>query len=179
MQKVVFLDRDGTLNIDPGTPVFLPEHWEWHDKVFEALRLLQDAGYVLAVVTNQTGIGHKLYTEEQMAELHRFMLKELEEKGLDIAVVAYCPHHREENCDCRKPNIGMAKQVEKKIGTIDYASSWMIGDKVADFEFGRNIGAKTTLIRSQYWTEDTLTAQPDLIVDSLFEAAQHITNDHA
>ncbi len=172
--KVIFLDRDGTLNVDHGY-VHTQEMGEWIPGAIDACKKLQDTGYVLAVITNQSGIAHGLYTLEDMHALHKFMEQELEEHGVHLAFIAFCPHSRSQGeCDCRKPGIGMAKQIEAKVGEIDYAASWTIGDKEADLIFGKTAGTKTALIRSQYWQEGNLSAKPDLIVDSLQEAAKII-----
>lgn len=174
-KKVIFLDRDGTLNVDHGY-VNEAKNWQWVPGAIEACKMLQDAGYILTIVTNQSGIAHGMYTEEDMHKLHRFMEEELERQGVHLAVIAYCPHGRDqEDCDCRKPHIGMAKQIEGKIGDIDYANSWTIGDKDKDLLFGKNAGTKTAIIRSKYWEEGKLPVESDLIVDSLKEAADHIT----
>ncbi|HSX24984.1 MAG TPA: D-glycero-beta-D-manno-heptose 1,7-bisphosphate 7-phosphatase [Candidatus Andersenbacteria bacterium] len=173
-RKIIFLDRDGTLNVDHGY-VNEADQWEWIEGAIDACKKLQDAGYALGIVTNQSGIAQGLYTEEAMHELHRYMLEEFEKHGVHIDAVAYCPHGRNQtDCDCRKPNIGMAKQIEEKIGEIDYVNSWIIGDKEADLLFGKNAGTHTALIRSRYWAEAKLSAKPDLIVDSLKEVADKI-----
>ncbi len=173
-KKVIFLDRDGTLNVDHGY-VNEKDKWEWIPGAIEACKKLQDAGYALGIVTNQSGIAHGMYTEEDMHELHRFMEEELALHDVHLDAIAYCPHSRNQTeCDCRKPNIGMAKQIEAKIGEIDYANSWIVGDKEADLLFGKNAGTKTAIIRSRYWEEGKLSVQPDAIVDSLLEAAKII-----
>lgn len=172
--KVIFLDRDGTLNVDHGY-VNEAEQWEWIQGAIDACKQLQSAGYVLAIVTNQSGIAQGKYTLDQMHRLHEYMNAEFEAHGVHIAMIAYCPHDRgQDDCDCRKPKIGMAKQIEAKIGEIDYAHSWIVGDKEADLLFGKNAGTHTALIRSIYWEEGKLSAQPDLVVDSLKEAAEFI-----
>ena len=173
-KKVVFLDRDGTINVDSGY-VYRVEDWmfAWHAP--EALKLLQDAGFTLGVVTNQSGIGQGLYTEEDMNNIHEHMFMELKKKGVSIQYLAFCPHSRDSACDCRKPGIGMIKELERQIGQIDYAGSWTIGDKLLDFELGRNASTNTALIRSEYWNSSDLEEEkPDIIVDSLYEAAQAI-----
>jgi D-glycero-D-manno-heptose 1,7-bisphosphate phosphatase len=176
MTKVVFLDRDGTINVDHGY-VHTVQGWEFCKGAPEGLKLLQDAGYTLAIVTNQSGIAHGLYTEGSMLALHEYMKEELAKAGVTISAVGFCPHGRDQkDCDCRKPKSGMAKQIEKVIGPIEYAASWTIGDKEADWGFGKAAGTKTALIRSQYWQEAKLKEKPDLIVDSLFDFAEHITN---
>ncbi len=173
-KKVVFLDRDGTLNVDHGY-VNEAAMWEWIPGAIDACKKLQDAGYALAIVTNQSGIAQGLYTIDAMHELHRFMEAELEKHGVHLDAIAFCPHGREQHdCNCRKPNIGMAKQIEEKIGAIDYANSWMVGDKEADALFGKNAGTKMALIRSRYWKDGSVSARPDVVVDSLAEAADII-----
>lgn len=173
-RRVVFLDRDGTVNVDHGY-VHHKDKWEWIAGAMDALEKLQKAGYALAIITNQSGIAHGLYTEEDMHVMHRFMNDELEARGIHIDAIAFCPHGRDENvCDCRKPDIGMARQIEKELGEIDYANSWTIGDKEADVLFGKKAGTKTALIRSRYWKEGQLSEKPDLIVSSLEEVAHSI-----
>lgn len=175
-KKVVFLDRDGTINVDSGF-VDTVENWQWTPGALVALNTLQQAGFTLAVITNQSGIGHGLYTVEDMQHLHAFMEAELKKSGVTLAMIAYCPHRRDGTCDCRKPKIGMAKQIEARIGPIDYTSSWTIGDKLVDFGFGKTTGTKTALVRSNYWKEEDFTEQrPDLVVDSLADFAQKITH---
>ena len=136
--------------------------------------MLQDAGYHLAIITNQSGIARGLYTEADMKRLHEYMKEQLAEQGVHIAAVAFCPHDRDSTCDCRKPNIGMAKQIEDKIGAIDYAASWTIGDKPADLGFGKNAGTRTALLTSRFWNAEDLPVAPTLIAEGLYEAAQKI-----
>lgn len=173
MGKVIFLDRDGTLNVDHGY-IHKLEDWQWQPGAKEALYQLQQAGYQLVVVTNQSGIGHGLYTQADMEALHQHVIAELTNSGIALAAIAFCPHCRDGQCDCRKPRTGMIRQVRDKIGQVDYAQSWMIGDKLADVGFGKALKAKTALIRSTYWAEDDLPVQPDLVVGSLKEAADRI-----
>lgn len=175
MKKVVFLDRDGTINVDKGY-VHTIGQWEWQPNAQAALKMLQTADYQLAIVTNQSGVGHELYTEEAMHVLHDHMIDELKKTDVTFAAIEYCLHRRDGTCECRKPGTTMAHAIEKKVGDIDYAESWTIGDKIADMQFGKNLGTKTALIRSRYWDEETLPAKPDIIVSSLFEAAETICN---
>lgn len=173
MKKVVFLDRDGTINVDRGY-VSLVEDWEFEDGVIQALTALQAAGFTLAIVTNQSGIGRGMYEEDAMHKLHAHMNKLLADAGVTIHALAYCPHAPEDNCECRKPQPGMAKIIERQIGAIDYANSWMVGDRPADVGFGKAIGAKTALIKSSYWNENDIKLAPDIVVSSLFEAVPEI-----
>lgn len=177
MRKVVFLDRDGTINVDRGF-VQSRDQWEFTEQAPAALKKLQDSGYALGIITNQSGIARGLYTAADMRAVHEYMSEELAKDGVTIDAIAFCPHDRDSTCDCRKPMPGMAKHIEEQIGAIDYANSWTIGDKTVDMEFGQSVGTRTALIRSKYWVEAILTVKPDLIVDSLFDAAEKITSDN-
>lgn len=175
--KVAFLDRDGTINveIEDREYVYTLEDWEWEEGAIEALKKLRDAGFVLAIVTNQSGIGHGFYTEQDMQKLHEFMVSELKKHDVSFAHIAYCKDKRDSGCECRKPNIGMAKEIEKVVGPIDYENSWMFGNNIKDMQFGKNIGAHTALIPCFQWDVDDLEEQPDIIAGSLAEAVDVIT----
>lgn len=173
-QPVVFLDRDGPINVDHGF-VYRIEQWEFSPGALAGMKLLADHGYTLAVVTNQSGIARGFYREADMHLLHDYLKREAKKEGITIAAIAYCPHDRDSTCVCRKPNTGMADQIEQEIGSIDFANSWTIGDKMADVQFGHAKGMRTALLRSKYWNQaGTLVPAPDLIVNSLQDAAQQI-----
>ncbi|MEZ5276219.1 MAG: HAD family hydrolase [Opitutaceae bacterium] len=172
-RKVIFLDRDGTINVDTGAVHSLAD-WRLLDGAGEALRLLQDAGFALAVVTNQSAIGDGRLAEESLRGIHGQMRRDLERFGVNLDAVAHCPHRRDAGCDCRKPRTGLFGPIRAKIGLIDLADSWMVGDKESDIGFGRAIGVRTALIRSRYWGLDTLGMKPDTVVDSLFQFARDL-----
>ena len=175
MQRVVFLDRDGTINVDDGY-VYRAEDWAFCDGAAEGVRLLKSEGFAVAVVTNQSGIARGLYTAQDVERLHRFAERELSAQGAAIDAIAFCPHGADDGCRCRKPATGMADQVAESLGAaIDYAGSWMIGDKVTDIEFGFRLGARTALLTSRYWTPSDLVRPPDVLADSLWEAARKIS----
>ena len=174
-QRVVFVDRDGTINIDHGY-VHRIEDWEFVDQSPEALSILMRKNFKLAVVSNQAGIADGRYDSDAVNTLHNHLEQLLEDSGVSIDAIAYCPHDRDGNCNCRKPKPGLAQNVEEQIGPIDYANSWVIGDKESDVGFGKNIGTRTALIRSDYWDESDLKIKPDIIVESLFEFATHVSN---
>lgn len=175
--KAIFLDRDGTINFDLGY-VYRVEDWQWaNENVPQALRMLQDDGYKLIVVTNQSGIGHGLYTLSDMEIVHKHMEEELRKEGVIIDLIMYCPHARDSGCACRKPRTVMITDAVRKIGGIDLAMSWTIGDKLLDMEMGQNAGTKTVLLKSKYWADrdmENKENKPDIIVSSLFEAAMSI-----
>jgi D-glycero-D-manno-heptose 1,7-bisphosphate phosphatase len=169
--KAAFLDRDGTINVDHGWTSKI-DQWEWAPKAIEGLRAFQNAGYALMVVTNQSGIDMGYYTQEDVETLHQWMMDEAAKEGIRFTAIAYCPHAKENPCGCRKPDVGMARDLEKGLGAeIDYAESWMVGDKPGDVQFGKNLGMRTALIQSRYWGDGELECIPDVIVANLFDAA--------
>lgn len=175
MRRVAFLDRDGTINSDHAQGyVAKIEDWQLAPHAAEGLVLLQSAGFALAVITNQSGIARHLYTTADMRAVHDHMTEELATHNIVLDAIAFCPHDRDSTCDCHKPMPGMAKHVEEQIGPINYTLSWTIGDKIADLQFGHGLGTQTALIQSKYWESDKLPVTPDLVVTSLFDAAQHI-----
>jgi D-glycero-D-manno-heptose 1,7-bisphosphate phosphatase len=134
--KAAFLDRDGVINIDKGY-VYKIEDFEFKDGIFELLKLLQSIGFTLFVITNQSGIARGYYTLEDFKKLTGHMLDELKKRGIEIKEVAFCPHHPNDKCNCRKPKPGMILDLAKKYN-IDLKNSILIGDKLSDIEAGKN-----------------------------------------
>jgi len=172
-RKAVLLDRDGTINVDTGAVHHVTD-FRFVDGAVEALGILQDAGFALAVVTNQAAVADGRLSAEELGAIHGHMRNELESFGVHLDAIAHCPHRSDAGCPCRKPRPGLLKEIEHQIGVIDCRRSWMVGDKESDIGFGRNSGLQTSLIRSRYWDSDTLTVEPDRIVNSLLDFAQSI-----
>jgi D-glycero-D-manno-heptose 1,7-bisphosphate phosphatase len=174
LAKVAFLDRDGTINTDHGY-VYRVEDWQLLDGAIEGMRLLQSAGFRLAVVTNQSGIARNYYRLADVELLHAHMRRQLQAAGIQLDAVALCPHGESPACMCRKPRTGMAQLVEEQLRQpIDYTASWTIGDKLSDIQFGVALGTRVALIRSRYWEDQQLNEPSALMVDSLLEAARQI-----
>lgn len=137
MNKAIFLDRDGTINVEKHY-LYKKEDFELLPGVIDALKMLQSAGFLLIIVTNQSGIARGYYTEADFQKLNCWMINTLKSKGVYIADVYYCPHLPDapvesyrKNCDCRKPKLGMfRKAVEEH--NIDLSISYAIGDKIRD-----------------------------------------------
>jgi D-glycero-D-manno-heptose 1,7-bisphosphate phosphatase len=167
----IFLDRDGTL-IEEVNFLSRVEHLRVFKYTENALRRLKDAGFLLIVVTNQSGIGRGLYTEADMHAIHDEMQRRT---GSLIDGFYFCPHLPDEGCSCRKPGIGMFLQAETD-HAIDIAASWMIGDKKIDVNAGINAGTRTVMVRTGYGAVHS--ADPgtvaDLIASDLHEAAEMI-----
>jgi len=141
--KALFLDRDGIINIDHGY-VSKVEDFVFVEGIFDFVKLFTQEGYVVFVVTNQSGIGRGYYSQKDFETLTAFMLKGFEAQDIHIEEVYFCPHAPEAKCHCRKPNIGM---IEQALSThhIDLTHSWMIGDKQSDIDLATNAGIGSTI----------------------------------
>jgi len=144
MQKAVFLDRDGVINVDKAY-VSKIEDFEFCQGVFEALTHFQNLGYLLIIVTNQSGIGRGYYSEEDFQILSTWMRKEFLHVKITIDAVYHCPHAPEENCGCRKPKSGMFLKAIEDFD-IDVANSWMIGDNQTDIQAAIGAGISNTIL---------------------------------
>jgi D-glycero-D-manno-heptose 1,7-bisphosphate phosphatase len=137
VRPAAFLDRDGVLNVDHGY-VFRPEQLEWIEGAPEAVRILNEAGYYVFVITNQSGIARGLYDESDLKTFHAHMQDSLASYGAHIDAFYYCPHHPDGTvkafslqCRCRKPGTGMLEQAASE-WSIDIARSFLIGDRDDD-----------------------------------------------
>lgn len=138
--KVVFVDRDDTLAKDvPYCDD--PDKFVIFDDVPEAIRRLNDAGYAVIVITNQSGINRGYFTEETLSRIHARLIRDVESGGGRIMDIFHCPHTPEEHCRCRKPEIGMGLDAVRKYD-IDLSESFMIGDHDKDMEFARRLGCE-------------------------------------
>ena len=151
-QPTVFLDRDGTLNVEKDY-LYRFEDWEWIDGSLEALRILRENGFITIVVSNQAGIARGKFSAHDVDLLHSKVMLDLADKGAVIDDFYYCPYHpdfnNEQQCLSRKPNPGMlTKAVEK--WNDDLSRSWMIGDKLIDVDAGKAAGVNTVLVLTGY-----------------------------
>jgi D-glycero-D-manno-heptose 1,7-bisphosphate phosphatase len=144
---VAFLDRDGVLNVDKGY-VYRPDDLEWVNGAPEAVRLLNEAGYRVIVITNQSGVARGLYDEDGVRRFHEYMQIRLAEHGAHIDAFYYCPHHPEGRvpqfaiaCDCRKPKAGLLEQAERDF-PVDREQSFLVGDKDHDLQAARAFGVR-------------------------------------
>jgi D-glycero-D-manno-heptose 1,7-bisphosphate phosphatase len=138
-RKVCFVDRDGTLIADKHY-LSNPEGVEILDGVVAGLRLLMEADFAIAVVTNQSGIGRGYYEEEDMHRVNDRIGSMLAQDGIRVDGWFFCPHHPDEGCDCRKPRAGLANQAARAL-SLDISRPFVIGDSDADIGFARAIGA--------------------------------------
>jgi D-glycero-D-manno-heptose 1,7-bisphosphate phosphatase len=147
-QKALFLDRDGVINIEKDY-LYKIEDFEFIDGVFDTCKYFQDQGYLIIIVTNQSGICRDKYTEEDFEVLTSWMIEQFKHQGILISKVLHCPHHPKISgeCECRKPNPGMLLE-SQKLFDIDMSNSIFVGDKNSDIEAGINAGIKNNYLIS-------------------------------
>ncbi|MFL5762774.1 MAG: D-glycero-alpha-D-manno-heptose-1,7-bisphosphate 7-phosphatase [Bacteroidia bacterium] len=147
MNKAIFLDRDGVINVERGYTHRLEDFVILPD-VMETLRILQEKGFLLVVISNQSGIGKDLYTQEDVETIHSFLQNEMTKAGVRLSEIYYCVHHPDTGrCICRKPD---SLFVEKALArfNIDPRKSYFIGDKDRDVEAAEKAGVKGILIEA-------------------------------
>lgn len=152
LRRAIFLDRDGTLNFDSGY-LHRIEDWRWLPGAVEGLRAFRQAGYLLVVTTNQSGIARGYYDESQLASLEEWVNTQLQELGCPIDAWFHCPHLPDSGCNCRKPEPGMILEAASLL-KIDPAHSWMLGDRSSDVEAGLRAGCHAGLILNQRYPQE-------------------------
>lgn len=170
-RPAIFIDRDGTL-IEEVNFLAKVEDLNVFPFTADAIRRLKDKGYLVLVVTNQSGIARGHYTEDAMHAIHDQIQSELD--GL-IDAFYHCPHLPTDECDCRKPGLGMIKKAMKDF-EIDLSGSWMVGDKVLDIETGRAADINTALVLTGYGTQHhaELEYTPNVVASDLGAVADVI-----
>ncbi len=177
MRRAVFLDRDGTIAKDvhycrtvddfvllPGAP--------------QAIRLLNESGFKTIVITNQSGVARGYFSEETLSDIHRKMTSDLGKHGARLDAIYYCPHHPDDNCECRKPRPGLLLKAADHMG-ITPALSYMIGDNLSDVEAGRSAGCRTIWLTADSGERQFVPQHqsPDHTAQNLFEAVTWLVRD--
>ena len=177
MNKAAFLDRDGVINRDCGY-VYRLQDLELLPGVVEGLQTLQRAGYLLVVVTNQSGIARGLYSESDYDQFTRALRSRLQEHGVELSAVYHCPHLPDApvlqyrmQCDCRKPRPGMLRQAMKDMN-IDPQRSFLVGDKPSDVQAGHAAGVPRCYLIDASSSAEVPPRQVDGVFDSLAACVQ-------
>ena len=177
MEKVIFIDRDGVINVDLMGYVEKPADFRFEEGAVSALKKLSDAGYKIIVISNQAGVGDGVFTSDACWDVHKHMLAELVKEEVPIFSAHYCLHGKTEGCKCRKPEIGLFKEAEKRI-EFDKKKTFFIGDKSTDIEAGKKYGLKTAFVRTGHGREDEKKLgrdlAPELRADNLLAAVNLI-----
>ncbi len=188
-RPAVFLDRDGTINVEVNYLRRL-EEIQLLPGVGHAMEHLRAAGYPLVVITNQSAVARGMITEADLADIHRELQRQLHDAGTEVDGIYYCPHHPEHgsppyrrDCACRKPNPGLLKRAALDLG-LDLERSYMVGDNLSDLQSGWNAGCRVVLVRTGYGAGTCREADGetrdriDCIADDLSEAADWIVQQH-
>lgn len=179
MNKAIILDRDGTLVYDPGY-VHKIGDFKLLPGVTEGLKRLSEE-FVFIIITNQSGIGRRIYTEEDMHKFNKKLISELKKENIKIKKVYYCPHTPEEVCECRKPSTKYIKQAAKEFN-FDLKSSWVIGDHPHDIEMGAKAGCRAVYLftghgKKHFNDLKKKDIKPDFIAKNFIDASNFIINN--
>ena len=145
MQQLIILDRDGVINHDSDEFIKSPDEWEAIPGSLESIAKLNQAGYRIVVVTNQSGLSRGLFTLDDLHQIHHKMHKLLEDVGGTIEAIFFCPHHPKEECQCRKPRPGMFQDIANRLG-ISLVNIPVVGDSLCDLQAAIASGAKPFLV---------------------------------
>ncbi len=181
MNKAVFLDRDGTIIQDVGY-ISSPEQVQFVPGSIEAIKMLNQAGYKVIVITNQAGVARGITTEDMVQTVDKVIQRGILSGGAHLDGIYYCPHHPEHGvypykqiCECRKPHTGLIKKATQD-HQIDLGRSFMIGDKSSDVETGKRAGIRTVFVLTGHGSREKgeLKAAPEYIARDLAEAVKWV-----
>lgn len=181
MRKAVFLDRDGTINVDRDY-LYKAEDFRYIEGAVDGMRTLCQMGYLLVIITNQSGIARGYYSEEEYRTLEKWMLEDLKSKNIDVAGIYYCPHHPEATvtqyrtvCQCRKPGTELFWRAQRDLD-IDMDHSFAIGDKERDLSICEESGVKGILFDSNGTGKQKHSSGHFSVCDNWSEILQVITD---
>ena len=179
------MDRDGTLSHEVGYVNHL-SRFRLLPSTVDAVRLINQSGWLAVVVTNQAGVARGYFPESLIHEVHASLRASLAEGGAHLDGLYFCPHHPtvgeppyRQDCDCRKPRPGMLRRAEAELG-IDLARSWVVGDRLGDLELAWKVGARGALVKTGYglgelaYDVPRAKRPPDLVAEHLLQAVLHI-----
>jgi D-glycero-D-manno-heptose 1,7-bisphosphate phosphatase len=189
-RRAVFMDRDGTISEEVGY-VNHPSRYKVFPYAAEAVRILNEAGWLAILVTNQAGVARGYFTEEMIEAVHGVLEEELMRDGARLDAIYYCAHHPTVgelpyrfDCNCRKPRPGLIRSAAADFD-IDLSGSWMIGDRYSDIELAHNAGVRSAFVLSGYgrgeweYQRPSWKSEPELVAENLLEAVRKIVNESA
>lgn len=175
-RRAVFLDRDGTILDEVGYLNHL-SRFRLFPFAAQAIRLLNEAGLPVIVVTNQSGVARGFFPEELVHQVHQRLLEELAAAGARVDAIYYCPHTAQQNCRCRKPRPGMLERAARE-HQLELPGSFVVSDRYADIEMAHTVGCRGILVLTGYgrgeytWNQHRWARRPDFVVENLLEAAE-------
>lgn len=173
--KAVFLDRDGTIAKDVHY-CRSADDFELLPAVPEAVKLLNENGFRVVVITNQSGIARGYFTEKTLAQIHQKMKDELAKSGAHVDAIYHCPHHPDDGCDCRKPGTALFIEAANELD-INLGLSYVVGDTKMDMDAGKALGCKTILVTTGPEGGNDVVEPPDYSANSLLKAAQWVVEE--
>jgi D-glycero-D-manno-heptose 1,7-bisphosphate phosphatase len=170
--RVVVVDRDGVINEDSGEFIKSVAEWRPIPGSLEAIAALTRAGFRVAVVTNQSGVGRGLFDEQTLSAIHAHMAAAVRGAGGELAGIYYCPHRPDADCECRKPKTALLRRLEHDLG-VSLGGAPFIGDRLSDVGAADAVGARPILVRTGTGTvtEGLLAARGLEVFDDLAAAA--------
>ncbi|PJO79233.1 D-glycero-beta-D-manno-heptose 1,7-bisphosphate 7-phosphatase [Neisseria brasiliensis] len=179
--KLIILDRDGVINQDRDDFVKSVDEWIPIDGSMDAIAFLTEAGYTVAVATNQSGIGRKYFTLQDLTEMHAKMHRLALQAGGVIDGIWFCPHLADDNCNCRKPKPGMIQDILDRF-QAQAADTWLVGDSLRDLQAIDAVGGKSALVLTGKGKKNLQEKEEELpentqIFDNLLAFAQYITQE--
>ena len=184
-RPAVFMDRDGTISEEIGY-VNHASRFRVFDYSAEAVRLLNENGWLAVLVTNQAGVARGYFAEELIGQVHAVLESSLAQGGARLDGIYYCAHHPSVgeppyriDCDCRKPKPGLIQRAASDLD-IDLRNSWMVGDRYSDIELAHNAGVHSAFVLSGYgrgeweYQRGAWKREPDLVADNLLDALRKI-----
>ncbi|HEV2859526.1 MAG TPA: HAD family hydrolase [Pyrinomonadaceae bacterium] len=187
-RRAVFIDRDGTISEEVGY-VNHVSRYRVLPFAAEAVRTLNERGWLAVLVTNQAGVARGYFKEEMIGQVHSVLAEELARGGARLDAVYYCPHHPSVgeppyrlDCDCRKPRPGLIKRAAEELN-LDLSKCWMVGDRYSDTELARNAGVRSAFVLTGYGRgelehqSEAWQHRPDLVAENLLEAVLKITSE--
>ena len=176
-RPAVFLDRDGTINDDTGY-IDSPGRLVLIGGASSAIKKLNLKGFRAVVITNQSGVGRGYFSKEASDAVNKRLEEILKKQGAHLDAIYYCPHHPDDNCECRKPGTGLLEKAKRDFN-IDFKKSYVVGDKASDVEIAKNIGCKGILVLTGMGKDEKkkLKSVPSYIADDLKDAVEWIIKD--
>lgn len=174
--RVLVLDRDGVINHDSPDYIKSPDEWQPLPGSVEAIARASQAGYAIAIASNQSGVGRGLFDLDMLSTINDKMIEAVEDAGGRIDLIVFCPHKPDDGCDCRKPKAGLLHRIEAELGT-SLKDQWMIGDSMKDLSAARAVGMQPVLVRTGNGAqvERELPDSTDVLVfDSLAAAVNQL-----
>jgi len=189
-RPALFMDRDGTISEEVGY-VNHPSRFRLFPYTADAIKLLNDSGWLAIVVTNQAGVARGYFSEEMIREVHERVERELLSASARLDAIYYCAHHPSVgappyrlDCDCRKPRTGLIQRAAADF-EIDLERSWMVGDRYGDLELARNAGLHSAFVLSGYgrgeweYQRASWKIAPELVAEDLLDAVKKIVERDA